>query len=126
VEGTVNAWRVLETEDAVAFFDANPVCEYHTLVVPKSHCTDLLDASEAEARATIEVVKRVCELYRAKLGLQDFQVICSSGRAAQQDVFHLHFHVIPRHEGDGKDLTFSFAPEVRAAFDELLGKVGRP
>lgn len=120
----MNAWRVLETEDAVAFFDANPVCEYHTLVVPKRHCADLLAASEAEVRGTMGAVKRVCELYRAKLGFRDFQVICSSGRAAQQEVFHLHFHVVPRHEGDGKDVTFSFAPEVRAAFDVLLEKVG--
>ena len=123
VDGTVPAWRVLETDEAVAFFDVNPVCEYHTLVVPKAHRADLFEASEAEVLGVMAAVKRVCDLYSSKLGLRDCQVICSSGRAAQQDVFHLHFHVIPRRQEDGKDLAFSLSPEVRARFDQLLERV---
>ncbi|MEE4300650.1 MAG: HIT domain-containing protein [Pseudomonadales bacterium] len=123
VRGEAQAWRVLETDGALAFFDRQPVCAYHTLVVPKRHRRDLLDADASDLEAVIAAVRAVCELYRERLGLQDFQVICSSGAAAQQDVFHLHFHVIPRAPGDGKDLAFDFAPDVPERFDALLERV---
>lgn len=123
VRGDAPAWCVLETDEAVAFFDRRPVCAWHTLVVPKRHCRDLLDVHARDLEAVIGAVREVCALYRERLGLRDFQVICSSGAAAQQDVFHLHFHVIPRMPGDGKDLAFDLSPEVPEQFDALLERL---
>lgn len=123
VNGDIESSKVFENDFAYAFFDTNPVSEYHTLVVPKSHCTDVFDASEKHLNDVISAVKHVIDLYSHKLGIENVQVINSSGRAAQQDVFHLHFHIIPRRKGDGQDIAYSYRPELRDRFEELLHRL---
>jgi len=114
---------VLETEASIAFFDAHPHCAFHTLVIPKVHCPDLLSADAETLSDLTATVQAVCARYRERLGIEDFQVICSSGAAAQQDVFHLHFHVLPRRPGDGKDLAFANEATPAAVLDERLARV---
>ncbi len=43
---------------------------------------------------------------------------------AQQDVFHLHFHIVPRHAGDGQNIRWKSHPEYRERFDALLEQIG--
>jgi len=65
-------------------------------------------------------VKHGVDLYQSRLSLQNAQIINSSGPEAQQDAFHLHFHIVPRYEGDGQDVKWSPHPEMRDRFDSLL------
>ncbi len=118
--GELQAWKVLETESALAFFDINPASLYHTLVIPKTHYPDIFDCPEPVLKDVMALVKQVANLYHDKLGLTDIQIVCSSGSAAQQDVFHLHFHVVPRAAGDGQDIKWITHPEYRSQFDQLL------
>ncbi len=120
VAGRAPAWRVHETAHALAFFDVNPVGPYHTLVVPKRHYVGLFDVPRDQFLAVMEAVKDVVDLYHAKLGLENVQLVQSTGRQAQQDVFHLHVHVVPRRRGDGLDIHWSTHPELRSAFDQFL------
>jgi histidine triad (HIT) family protein len=68
-------------------------------------------------------VKRVVDLYRRVLGISNAQVINSSGRQAQQDVFHVHFHIVPRRLGDDQDVQWSIHPQWRRRFDDMLSKL---
>jgi histidine triad (HIT) family protein len=126
VRGDLPCSKVLETDAAFAFLDLNPVNPYHTLVVPKRHRRDLFDATAEDLAAVTAAAKAVLELYRTRIGVEQCQLVCSSGPAAQQDVFHLHVHVIPRHAGDGADLAFRTRPELREEFDALLARLGGP
>jgi histidine triad (HIT) family protein len=124
VRGEAESWKVYETERVLAFLDINPINPYHTLIIPKAHYTDIFDTPEEELREVISVVKRLADLYRQKLGIENVQVINCSGEEAQQEVFHVHFHIAPRHAGDGQDIRWRTHPEMRARFDEMLAGLG--
>ncbi|OQY19883.1 MAG: HIT family hydrolase [Anaerolineaceae bacterium 4572_32.1] len=121
--GTAESWKVYATESAYAFLDVHPVNEYHTLVIPKRHYTNIFDVPEDELAQVIAALKHVVDLYHDKLGIENVQIVNSSGAEAQQDVFHLHFHIIPRHTGDGQDIHWSTHPEMRARFAALLARL---
>ena len=118
--GDAPSWKVMESEHAYAFLDINPINEYHTLVIPKAHHVNVLDAPTETLTQVMSLLKDVVDLYQDKLGLQHMQVISSAGKYGQQDVFHLHFHIVPRHQGDGQSIRWKSHPEWRSRFDGLL------
>lgn len=121
--GNAKSWKVYETDHAYAFLDIHPVNEYHTLVIPKRHYVNIFDIPTGELLHVISALKHVVDLYQERLGLANAQIVNSSGAEAQQDVFHLHFHIVPRQKGDGQDVKWSPHPEMRERFDDLLAKL---
>jgi len=109
VRGEAPSWKVWESEHVYAFLDINPVNEYHTLVIPRKHYKDVFD-TPAEALQEIAFALKAVTV----------QIINSSGSQAQQDVFHIHFHIVPRHTGDGQNIRWKVFPEWREKFDALL------
>ena len=125
IRGELNSWKVYEDEHTYAFFDINPMNEYHTLVIPKEHYTDIFDIPEETAAAVMRTIKKVTALYNEKLGVSNVQIINNNGKYAQQDVFHIHFHIVPRFEGDGQNVKWpSSKKEIRERFDGLLERLG--
>ncbi len=123
VSGEAPSWKVYETETTYAFLDIHPASRYHALVIPKQHYTSMFDIPETVLQDVITTVKRVCKLYEEKLGIRDIQVISNSGAQAQQEVFHLHFHIVPRTYGDGQQLRWHTHPEWTRDFDAMLSKL---
>lgn len=121
--GNAKSWKVYESDHAYAFLDIHPVNEYHTLVIPKRHYVNIFDIPTGELLHVISALKHVVDLYQERLGLANAQIINSSGAEAQQDVFHLHFHIVPRQKGDGQDVKWSPHPEMQERFDDLLAKL---
>ena len=81
--------RVMEDDLCLAFMDIMPRAEGHCLVIPKAEARTLLDI---DPNVLGEVIKRVQAVGRA--AVQAF------GEAAGgQEVFHLHFHILPRRAG---------------------------
>lgn len=120
VRGEAESWKVYEDESVYAFLDINPASEYHTLVIPKAHYENIFDIPEGELLKVMAVVKKLAVLYRDRLDIHNVQIINSSGAEAQQDVFHLHFHIVPRRKGDGQNVVWTTHPEWRAKFDAML------
>ena len=123
VRGDAPSWGVYDDEATYAFLNIFPASEWHTLVVPKAHHTDVFDTPVEVLVAVTRAVKRVVDLYRRVLDISDVQIINSSGAQAQQDVFHLHFRVVPRQLDDGQDVRWSTHPEWRGRFDDMLSKL---
>jgi histidine triad (HIT) family protein len=121
--GEAPSWKVLESDAAYAFLDIHPVNAYHTLVIPKLHYRNIFDIPTHELQSLMSLLKRVVDLYAGKLHLTDVQIINSSGADAQQDVFHLHFHIVPRHAGDGQNIVWKTHPQMRSDFDEMLARL---
>jgi histidine triad (HIT) family protein len=123
VQGKEKSWKVYEDEFVYAFLDVFPVSEYHTLVIPKRHYQDIFDIPEDELIAILAAVKKIVMVFNRKLGIQNVQIINSSGVEAQQHVFHIHFHIVPRKKADGQDVRWKTHPEWVAKFDQLLDKL---
>ena len=121
--GHADSWKVYESDQAYAFLDIHPVNEYHTLVIPKRHYVSIFDVPTGELLHVMSALKHVVDLYQERLGLADAQIVNSSGADAQQDVFHLHFHIVPRQKGDGQDVRWRTYPEMRRRFDDLLARL---
>ena len=122
-KGEAKSWKVYEDEHTYAFLDINPVSEYHTLVIPKKHYVNIFDITAEDFSHTMCTVKKLTDLYAEKLGIKNLQVIHSAGKEAQQDVFHLHVHIVPRANGDGQNIKWTAHPEWRDKFDDLLKRL---
>ncbi|MHB1318935.1 MAG: HIT domain-containing protein [Anaerolineae bacterium] len=96
---------------------------YHTPVIPRAHYRDVYDLPADELAEVMSLARRVALLYRERLGIASVQIINSSGAEAQQDVFHVHFHLVPRSFGDGQDVVWRTHPEWTADFDRMLERL---
>ena len=92
---------VCEGDDWLAFFPLEPATPGHTLVIPRSHVPDLWDASPTLAAELMQAVLRVGRAICTALDPEGMNLITSSGNAAEQSVYHLHLHVVPRWSDDG-------------------------
>jgi len=123
VAGTAPAAKVYEDDRVLAFFTIGPVAEYHTLVIPKQHARDIFDVSPEDWQAVTAATQTIAKAYKAQLGITDIQIITSNGADAQQDVFHLHVHIVPRTKGDGQDVKWQEDRSITARFDALLANI---
>ncbi len=104
IEKKIPAYIIYEDEKTIAFLDKKPVCEGHTLVVPKKNYKNIFDIPEEELCNIMKTVKKIAELLKDKLGATGVNILHASGSSAQQSVNRLHFHIIPRRENDGLDM----------------------
>jgi histidine triad (HIT) family protein len=100
VHGEIPSARILETSEAVAFLDINPVNHGHTLLVPKAHHARLSDLAESVAAEVGALLPRLCRAISAATGADGLNVIVNIGRAAGQTIDHCHWHIIPRFDRD--------------------------
>tara|TARA_Y100000310_G_scaffold138289_2_gene137260 strand:- start:57557 stop:57958 length:402 start_codon:yes stop_codon:yes gene_type:complete len=101
VKGEVPCKKIYEDEETLAFLDISPVAKGHTLVVPKKHVVTLVDIDEETLKKVIVVVKKLT--IAANKYSEGVTVGQNNNRASGQVVDHVHFHIIPRTEGDGLD-----------------------
>ncbi|MFZ5365128.1 MAG: HIT family protein [Patescibacteria group bacterium] len=101
VNNEIPGQKVYENDFVAAFLDINPVNPGHVLVVPKNHIESLLAASNEELSHLIIAVKTVAKAVLAALNYEAFNLELNNGAIAGQVVNHLHFHIVPRKEGDG-------------------------
>ena len=94
---------VLEDEHVLAFLDIGPLSPGHTLLIPKERKAHLHELSEESAAALGRALPRLCRAVMKATGAADYNILQNNGAAAHQAVFHVHFHIIPKH-ADGSGL----------------------
>lgn len=99
LRGEIPSVKVYEDQHTLAFMDVMPQAPGHVLVVPKAASRNLLDADPAALAKTIPVVQTIANAVKEAFDADGVFVCQFNEPAAGQTVFHLHFHVIPRHEG---------------------------
>lgn len=92
---------VYESDDALAFLDIHPIVEGHVLIIPKKHCRNLFDFRDDCGQGVMHAASVVARGLRRAYNVDGMNLFQSSERAGGQDVFHFHFHVLPRFIGDG-------------------------
>ena len=83
----------------IIIMDLMPQVEGHTLVIPKSPAVDLIDIDPESLSKTILATQQIAKAVKGAFDADGVMIAQLSGRAAGQSVFHLHFHILPRHGG---------------------------
>jgi histidine triad (HIT) family protein len=120
VQGEAPSWKIYENKEVYAFLDINPISKYHTLIIPKKHYVNIFDVPEHDLKEVIAVVRKLAKWYEEKLGIKNLQIISNNGKEGQQDVFHLHYHLVPRKKGDGQNIRWTVHPEWRADYEAMI------
>ncbi len=100
VAGDAAAAIVYEDETHLAFMDKAPVNPGHVLLLPKDHYPTLLDMPLKEVGPLFTRAAHIAAAVGDALGADGINVGQNNGRAANQIVFHVHVHIIPRYERD--------------------------
>ncbi|MCG8406432.1 MAG: HIT family protein [Phycisphaerales bacterium] len=100
VQGGIPAFRIWETDDCLAFLDAGPLADGHTLLIPKHHCQDLRDVPIAAMGALSAALPGLASAVMRATNASGLNLLQNTGPSSGQVVPHLHFHLIPRIEGD--------------------------
>ena len=106
LRGELPCAKIYEDEQVFAFMDAGQVNDGHVIVATKAPHATLLDCSEEEAAALMRVARRVAIAVQAAFEPEGITVLQANRVAGWQTVPHLHLHVLPRHAGDGVELTW--------------------
>ena len=94
VRGEIQSRKVYEDDLVYAFHDINPLRPLHLLVIPKKHITSLATADETDAPALGRILSVATELATENGSPDGFRVIINTGRVGQQEVQHLHAHIV--------------------------------
>ncbi len=94
VKGEIPSRKVYEDEEIYAFHDINPVAPVHFMIIPKQHISSLMEALPEHQLVLGRILVMANELARSQ-GLKDgFRTIINSGKIGQQEVYHLHAHIL--------------------------------
>jgi histidine triad (HIT) family protein len=117
--GEVDAHRVLEDEQFVAFLDARPLFPGHVLLVPREHVVTIMDAPRELLGPLAERTQDLARAVQAATG--SVGIFTAVNNVVSQSVPHLHVHVVPRNRKDG--LRGFFWPRTTYASDEEATEV---
>lgn len=119
LNGDIPSKCFYESNSVVAFLDIFPAAPGHTVVIPKEHYYNLLDFPNEKIGIFFQELKKVAGILKEKLGSDGFNIVQNNYPAAGQVVPHLHYHIIPRKEGDNA-FKMKAAP-TKATEEELDG-----
>lgn len=100
VRGESPAEVVFETASTLAFFPLEPATHGHTMVIPKQHVANFLEAPSSMAADLAVVSGHVGRAINQVMQPDGMNLITSAGEAASQSVMHLHVHLVPRWRND--------------------------
>ena len=123
VAGQIPSTRVHEDEHTIAFMDIGQVNPGHVLVAVKKHAANLFDLDDAQAAAVARASAKVARAIRAAFEPEGLSVYQANGKAAGQTVFHYHVHLLPRHAGDGMELTWPVKNPPRATLEDYAARI---
>ncbi len=125
LRGEIPCEKLYENDQTFVFMDIMPRSKGHCLVIPKTRSRNLLDCSEEDLASVVATTKLLSAAVMKAFGCGGVTIVQANEAPAGQEVFHLHFHVIPRYEGEklgppasmmeDRDVLAANAEQIRAA-----------
>ena len=101
LRGEIPGTFIYRDDTHAAFMDIRPVNPGHVLIVPTEHAPSLADLEPASAARLMELAHGIAAGIRTSdLRCEGINLFLADGKAAMQQVFHVHLHVLPRYNGD--------------------------
>jgi histidine triad (HIT) family protein len=123
VAGQIPSTRVYEDTLVLAFMDIGQVNPGHVLVAAKKHAANLFELDDAQAAAVAQASAKIARALKAAFNPEGLSVYQANGKAAGQTVFHYHVHLVPRHAGDGMELTWPVKNPPREKLEENAARI---
>jgi histidine triad (HIT) family protein len=99
LRGEFPSHKVYENDHVLAFLDIMPRSPGHTLVIPKAPARNIFDISADDYAHVARAVHRIARAAMIAFNADGITVQQFNEPAGGQVVFHLHMHVMPRHDG---------------------------
>ncbi len=122
-EKEAEATVVFEDSHTLAFLDIHPLNPGHTLVIPKKHYANMIEMPPHEAGRVFTSVAKVMKGVEKASKADGISVGQSNGKAASQDVFHMHVHIIPRYNHEMMSGFPNRKQTHRAELEEIGKKI---
>ena len=100
IAGKIPSSKVYEDNDVLAILDISQVTYGHTIVMPKKHVKNILEADEETVCRCMKVVHALSRQIVERTGAKGCNILNNCNEVAGQSVDHLHFHIIPRYSKD--------------------------
>jgi len=123
IKKEIPCYKIYEDEETLAFLDITPTSEGHTLIIPKKHYENIHDIAEETLKNAMKTTKKISAKLKEKLNATGINIINASGKDAQQSIFHIHFHAVPRYKEDGLNLWFHGRKQEKPDFEEIKNKI---
>ncbi len=91
VKEKLESKKLYEDENVIIILDAYGKSQGHSLIIPKSHSSNLL----LEDFDLLKYIKKTTEILKEEYKVEDFKIISNVGKKAGQEILHTHVHVIP-------------------------------
>ena len=104
IDNEIPAYKVYEDSEVIAILDINPISYGHTLLIPKKRIENFVDSTE-DMSHILKILKESSLRLKEKLEADGITIITNNYYG--QEIKHLHFHIIPRYEGDKFDDLFN-------------------
>lgn len=101
-KGEIPSVKLYEDDVCFVILDINPVLKGHSLVISKKPYPSMADCPDDVLGHLMKVAKIIDAKQREALGSQGSNIIINNDPASGQEVPHIHVHVIPRFDGDGR------------------------
>ncbi|MEM9551072.1 MAG: HIT family protein [Pseudomonadota bacterium] len=114
LNGDLPCHKVYEDDTTFVFLDIMPRADGHMLIIPKTPARNMLDASPAQLSDCMATVQKMSHAAMQAFGAEGVTLQQFNETAGGQEVFHLHFHILPRHA------DVSLRPPGQMADQEVL------
>lgn len=123
VRGEIPSAKVYEDEKVLAFLDINPVSQGHTLVVLKEHVDDIFEIEVDKFNRLAITLPKIAEAVKKSMQADGMNILLNNRRCSGQLVPHIHFHLIPRFEGDALCLKWPAGKYKEGEMERVLKKI---
>ena len=113
---------VYEDDQVLAILDISQVTYGHTIVMPKKHVRNIIEADPETVQQCMAVVQKLAAQIVKNTGASGCNILNNCGEVAGQSVDHLHFHIIPRYSSEDA-CVFKFNKSKEQDLDEVLKTV---
>ncbi|MFC2949982.1 HIT family protein [Virgibacillus sediminis] len=128
LDGEIPSAKVYEDEHVYAFLDISQVTKGHTLVIPKTHSKNIYETSADTAGALFARVPKIANAIKETYQPIGMNLLNNNEEPADQSVFHLHIHLIPRYgDGDGYSSNWTVHTDdyTSAELQQIAGEINQ-
>lgn len=98
--GEIKSEMFYEDDQVVVFLDVFPVATGHALIVPKKHYDTLNNTPDSLLARLMSVSKKTSQAITRAFDCDGINLFQNNGKAAGQEIQHIHFHILPRFSDD--------------------------